>query len=169
MRGAEERDLMFGRLFGYLALIRSGKLSGDNANIIKTLETLIELHQRKAWIREVISESILILLQQFDFADNFTSDIAASVVSKLNEILPAANDYDVTEVPAHLLVLLSGLQKFEEKVQAACEEDICAAMSTLSLPRDTVITAETFEALSPTLLAACSGFPKVSISSETSD
>jgi hypothetical protein len=57
MRGAEERDLMFGRLFGYLALIRSGKLSGDNTNIVKTLDTLIELHQRKAWIREVVSES----------------------------------------------------------------------------------------------------------------
>ena len=163
MRGAEERDLMFGRLFGYLALIRSGKLSGDNASIVKTLDALIELHQRKAWIREVVSESILFLLQQFDFAsDMFDTDVALSVVSKLNEILPSTKNYDVGEVPAHLLVLLSGLQEFEESVHRSCEEDICAAMSSLSLPREPVITAESFLALAPTLLAACGGFPKVS-------
>jgi hypothetical protein len=163
MRGAEERDLMFGRLFGYLALIRSGKLSGDNTNIVKTLDTLIELHQRKAWIREVVSESILYLLQLFDFeSDDFDVDVALSVVSKLNEILPSAKDYDVSELPAHLLVLLSGLQKFEESVHDTCEVEICSAMSSLSLPREPVITAESFSVLAPTLLAACGGFPKVS-------
>ena len=140
MRGAEERDLMFGKLFGYLALIRSGKLVGDNDNIVKTLDTLIDLHQRKAWIREVISESILFLLQQFDFeADTFDTDSALCIVSKLNEILPTTKNYEISEVPAHLLVLLSGLQEFEATVHASCEEDICAAFSSLSLPRDAII------------------------------
>jgi hypothetical protein len=168
MRGAEERDLMFGRLFGYLALIRSGKLSGDNASISKTLDTLIELHLRKAWIREVISESLLFLLDGFDL-ELLDVDTALSTVAKLNEILPPAyvteseteSGQDMSEVPAHLLVLLAGLQAFEERVSSVCDEDVCAAVSSLSLPRDPIVTVETFSVLTVTLLAACSGFPKV--------
>jgi hypothetical protein len=31
MKGSDERDVIFGRLFGFLALIRSGRLRDDSA------------------------------------------------------------------------------------------------------------------------------------------
>ena len=162
MRGAEERDLMFGKLFGYLALIRSGRLAGDCSNIVKALCILVELHQRKAWIREVVSESILHLLQQF-YADKVSLDVAAaeSVVSKLNSLLPPTDDYEISDLPAHFLVLLHGLQKFAKDLHVFCGKAVCDVFSSLTLPKQSIFAVESFASMSSTLLAACGGFPKV--------
>ena len=65
IRGAEERDLLFGRLFGYIAVTRSGTLgvSAEHDHKTMALEGLMDLHQRKDWIREVVVEAILDLLE----------------------------------------------------------------------------------------------------------
>jgi hypothetical protein len=48
MSGADERDLLFGRLFGYLAIIRSERLSNDldPENNVVLLDALIEMLSR---------------------------------------------------------------------------------------------------------------------------
>jgi len=64
LKGAEERDFMFGKLFGYLALARSGRLDGVPlaAHAGAVVDGLLELHARKGWMREVATEALLVVL-----------------------------------------------------------------------------------------------------------
>ena len=48
MKGAEERDMLFGKLFGYIAIIRSGRLSNESNDIsINVFNRILELHNKK--------------------------------------------------------------------------------------------------------------------------
>ena len=58
-KGVDERDLMFGRLFGFLALVRSGRLDEDFENGQKVFEALVELLPTKGWLREIVIEALL--------------------------------------------------------------------------------------------------------------
>lgn len=58
---------MFGRLFGFLAIIRSGRLRDDSdenrETAVKILNDLVDLLGAKGWIREVVVESMLELVE----------------------------------------------------------------------------------------------------------
>ena len=54
IRGAEERDFMFGKLFCYFAIMRSGKIHSNNELSTDVIDRLLDLHKRKGWIREVL-------------------------------------------------------------------------------------------------------------------
>lgn len=162
MRGSEERDVMFGRLFGYLALIRSGRLRNDSANSLLSLDRLIGLHKRKAWIREVVSEGILFLLEEMP------SDVATmqSVSKKLSEILfNEGSDYvDIAEISAHEIVLVSGLQSFcllRKDLPAGSANALRGLTAKYTAPPSLLLSPTNLPVLAPTLLAACGGFPKV--------
>lgn len=53
IRGAEERDFMFGKLFCYLAIMRSGIIRSDQELSSIIFDRLLVLQERKSWIREV--------------------------------------------------------------------------------------------------------------------
>jgi len=59
MKGSDEREVLFGRLFGFLALIRSGRLCSDRAVGDKVLDATMALLSSKGWLREVVVETLL--------------------------------------------------------------------------------------------------------------
>jgi hypothetical protein len=149
MKGTEERDIMFGRLFNYLALIRAGRIIEDEPTALYLLDRLIELHKRKGWIREVVSETILLLFEAMPRTDT----LLISARNKLKFILE--ND-DLDETPAHDLILLSGLQSFVSSLPSKT-----STVFDEILPKDLIFSAENFSVIENTLLNACHGFPKV--------
>jgi hypothetical protein len=162
MRGSEERDVMFGRLFGYLALIRSGRLRNDSANSLLSLDRLIGLHKRKAWIREVVSEGILFLLEEMPTA----AATIQSAAKKLSEILTSegGGSADIAEISAHEIVLVSGLQSFcllKKDLPAASASALRAITARYTSHPALLLSPACLPTLAPTLLAACGGFPKV--------
>jgi hypothetical protein len=74
VKGSEERDYQFGRLFGILGMVRSGILvpSGENkelSDINKVsaglVNDLVELYHHKKWMREPTAHGIITLLNSF--------------------------------------------------------------------------------------------------------
>lgn len=56
MSGEEVRDVLFGRLFGFMAIIASGMLSRSTTtmdDINKILDSLLEIGRLKAYLMEV--------------------------------------------------------------------------------------------------------------------
>jgi hypothetical protein len=150
MKGTEERDILFGKLFNYLAMIRAGRVSQDEPTTLYLLDRLVELHKRKGWIREVVSETILLL---FETTLPCTESFLLSARHKLKLILESD---DLEESPAHDLVLFSGLQTFVSSLspeQSHLLDDV--------VPKEPIFSAENFSSIENTLLSACHGFPKV--------
>jgi DNA polymerase phi len=59
MKGSDERDVLFGRLFAFGAIIRSGRLREDIENARSVLDMMVELLTTKGWIREAVVECLL--------------------------------------------------------------------------------------------------------------
>jgi hypothetical protein len=96
IKGSEERDYQFGRLFGILAVVRSGILlpseDGDHelADIIKVtsgfVSDITELFWLKKWMREPAAHGITTLLNSFYSAGNIT-ECKQVVESILREVV----------------------------------------------------------------------------------
>ena len=99
MRGAEERDLMFGRLFGYLALIRSGRCCSIEI-ASHTATRLIDLSKRKVWIREVVVDALLQLLDVHPSPGDLSPSLQPLLQGSIDEYSP------------HQLQLLLGVQAY---------------------------------------------------------
>ena len=150
MKGAEERDLMFGKLFGYLSLIRCGKIEKDKDNVLLITDRLLELHNRKGWIREVVCESILSLLNVI------SSDIIVLIIPKLKELL-GNNLLTISDMTAWQLMLCVGIQQ----ISTAPGADLVKTGMLDLLPQSDIVTPSSFLEMTPTLLEATAGFPKV--------
>ncbi|RHY84227.1 hypothetical protein DYB35_002774, partial [Aphanomyces astaci] len=69
MKGMEQRDHMFGRLFGLLAIHSSGRLSGaDDLVIASLLDEVIALSKWKKWFREACYEGLLAIVESLPAA-----------------------------------------------------------------------------------------------------
>ncbi|ETV73453.1 hypothetical protein H257_11590 [Aphanomyces astaci] len=69
MKGMEQRDHMFGRLFGLLAIHSSGRLSGaDDLVIASLLDEVITLSKWKKWFREACYEGLLAIVESLPAA-----------------------------------------------------------------------------------------------------
>ncbi|RHZ21865.1 hypothetical protein DYB31_004718 [Aphanomyces astaci] len=69
MKGMEQRDHMFGRLFGLLAIHSSGRLSGaDDSVIASLLDEVIALSKWKKWFREACYEGLLAIVESLPAA-----------------------------------------------------------------------------------------------------
>ena len=69
MKGMEERDHAFGRLFGILAVVRSGVLGLEDFPLKVTegyTQDLIELYNYKKWLREPAANAIIELMSSLD-------------------------------------------------------------------------------------------------------
>jgi hypothetical protein len=62
VRGVDERELMFGKMFGCLSIIRSGRLINDSTAAVIVFRYLCELYLSKVWMREAVVESVIQLL-----------------------------------------------------------------------------------------------------------
>ena len=143
---------MLGKLFGYLAIIKSGKiLSSDQAEFITT--SLLALHGYKAWMREIVSEAFLVLIHSIN--DN---NILTNVLSKIGKLLEGP----VEEFAGWQIVLWTGLELFTQSKSASDQALLAPLLPHQSTSLFVKSPVTTFENLKLTLLAATSGYPKVS-------
>jgi hypothetical protein len=154
MKGSEERDIMFGKLFNFLALIRAGRIQNDATTGLYILDRFIELHKRKGWIREVISESILLLFEALPHND---SSVIQSALQKLKFIIDSD---ELEEMSPHDLILFSGLQTLANKFEAEGFSNLSEAIHRV-VPTEPIFSPESFTSIENTLLNSCHGFPKV--------
>lgn len=137
---------MFGKLFCYLAIIRSGKVAQDTTTSIAILQRILELHAKRGWIREVACESILVFMS-----------LASNEITKtaLPTILPLFHDIPMSELAAWQLMLLMGLQNLAVKNTAFKTQWEAATTE------DQLFTLNKLPEVTATLSAATAGFPKV--------
>ena len=115
LKGAEERDFLFGKLFGYLSLIRSGRLSDDVIQTGCIMDRLLELHARKGWLREVTTEAILTLLS----AVSLTVVDSAGLLDKISPLLAQhGRPTPIHEMTAWQLMLAIGLQQYTRSLSS---------------------------------------------------
>ncbi len=144
-KGSEERDLMFGKLFGYMSLVRSGRLDGDAAVVEDIFSKVLDLMSSKTWVRELVGECLLVILQSFDVS------ITASLISKLGDLFPET----LSLFEPWQLMLGLGLEQLREHSPA-----LASAVNAV-LPERHLLTVETFPSYEAALLASTFGFPKI--------
>lgn len=117
MRGMEQREHMFGRLFGLLALHRSGRLGGDRALQVQVFKELLEMAAWKKWFREACFEGALAVL-----AETPTEVFVAELAGPIAALLPTDNG----EWNADQVLLAVGVQHYvsAQGVTAAQLEDV---------------------------------------------
>jgi hypothetical protein len=108
------------------------------------------LFYRKGWLREVVVESILTLIVHFK-----PERILSVVVPKLEPYISK----DLNSITASQLMFYIGLELFArgEKQPKSVKKAILSL-----LPHKRMISPSTIEEISPILIEACAGFPKVS-------
>ena len=62
MKGSEEREFMFGKLFACISIVRSGRLLDDAEGAVSVLSTLRDLFFMRHWIREAVVEAVILLM-----------------------------------------------------------------------------------------------------------
>jgi len=140
---------MFGKLFSYLSIVRSGRLLVDEETSLNLLTRLLELHRKRGWMREVVCESILSLLWAI-------SECPSVVEKALAEINTAGLlSESLTDYTPWQLLLALGLQRFASNNSGA------KAQIYSILPEKRVFTPDTLPLLVPALLASSAGFPKI--------
>ena len=145
MKGQEERDMLFGQLFGYLAVLRSNRVN-DTKIVSDLIERSLLLHSKKGWIKEVTTEAILILVSTID-----STHVKNIIIPKLKDLLsPALGD-----MAAWQLMLAIGLRNY-----GALYPQLIKDIVTI-LPEPQIVSPETIEIMAPTLAAATAGFPKL--------
>jgi DNA polymerase phi len=148
MKGNEERDALFGKLFGCLCLIRAGMVDSDGA--VKTvLDTLLDVQTRKPWIREVCAEALLLLVSECS-----DPTVVAIILPPVVELIGTAPMEDLS---AWQLQLIGGIE-----LAVAAREGLHAHVApALRHLGGKVTSAASLPTIAPTLVAATSGFPKI--------
>lgn len=105
MKGMEQREHMFGRLFGLLAVQRSGRLSGDDNQVVavQVIKELLEMSKWKKWLREACFEAVLAVLVDVN-SKTFLSELVPEFTLYLNG--------DVSEYNAEQVLLAAGLHHY---------------------------------------------------------
>ena len=138
---------MFGKLFCYLAIVKSGVISSNIEASLNILNRIIELHNRKGWIREVCIEALLL------FCYSSSRSVMEHVVVKLAPLLTGP----LAEMSAWQLMLLLGLTQACTHVEV---ESFTEEMLRTSVTKESMSLSKLNE-VSETLLACTSGFPKM--------
>jgi hypothetical protein len=162
---------MFGKLFSYLALARSGLLEGEEAVSMEVMARLLELHKKRNWMREVVSEAILVIMwsmppslvedKVLTLLANTDTDQVVGLGSYGTGTNLALADTPLEEYTPWQLQLAIGLQLYasEHGEEHKSVKKLVRALA----PGETkkVCTADTLPSLETTLLGATAGFPKV--------
>lgn len=136
---------MFGKLFGFAALIRSGVVHDNELAVLELLKRLIDLYQRKAWMQELAIENSLNLL--------FTckKPIQMKIAAKLAEMC----SLPLEEMSENDLLLRIGLQLFAKNSKDG------AAVVYATLTRETDFTMNNLLEVKQALFRSAHKFPKV--------
>ncbi|POM65916.1 DNA polymerase V, partial [Phytophthora palmivora] len=112
MKPMEQREHMFGRLFGLLALYRSGRLSADLPLLVAVVKELLEMAAFKRWFRETCYEAALTLLADVP-VDQFLTELAAPIHNSL-QIQPSkgSEEEGVEAWNADQVLLAVGVQRY---------------------------------------------------------
>jgi len=139
-RGSEDRDYRFGRLFGILAMIRSGTLSSPDAPtelVSDYMKDLIALYEYKPWMREPAVKAMM------DLISSCHDDSKNVVIPEV--IVPFLSKDDPNKLSAEQLALLWYVQAKENSSPEL-------SPSSLSSNKKTLLTPQTFSSSSPELL-----------------
>lgn len=95
MKGRDERAVLFGRLFGFQALINSQLLfvdtlvSKDSGIVTKFVRLLVELLSAKSWLRETAVFTLCNFIATFvasSFETAFKSEILLDILQQVNDV-----------------------------------------------------------------------------------
>ncbi|KAL3658351.1 hypothetical protein V7S43_016731 [Phytophthora oleae] len=112
MKPMEQREHMFGRLFGLLALHRCGRLSADLPLLVAVVKELLDMAAFKRWFRETCYEAALTLLADVP-ADLFLAELAAPIHTSLQIQPSKGNEEDGVEAwNADQVLLAVGVQRY---------------------------------------------------------
>lgn len=95
VQGSDAREAALGRIFGYSAVIRSGRARQDSAVAAKLVTSLLALQRSKSFLAEVSAASLLELLEQLD--DTSISAVLKSV-PELTDMLQSSPELASPEV-----------------------------------------------------------------------
>lgn len=158
LKGAEERDFLFSKLFCCICIIRSGKTNGNQEQQLDILTRLLDLHERKGWIREVVADTLLLFCSTLR-----DPTVITATLLKMKPLLTVA----VTEMAAWQISLSIGLQQLlhntqadRAKITAVWQAEWKKEMAALPVAV-TPIAMSAIEKLTDTLLASTTGYPKV--------
>lgn len=139
---------MFGKLFGYVALIRAGLVQKSNEETQLLVNKLFDLHQKKNWIQELTIEAFISILTHSD------KELTIFILTKLEPIFTIP----VTEMDYNQFLLLLGLQYLSttgNKIfSSAFQEIVTKELVDL-------FTMEQIESVGTALLQSSKKFPKV--------
>ncbi|KAL7688279.1 putative DNA polymerase V/Myb-binding protein 1A [Plasmopara halstedii] len=112
MKPMEQREHMFGRLFGLLALHRSGRLPTNLPLLVTIIKELLEMATFKRWFREACYDAVLTLLVDVPIKEFMTELVAP--IHKALEVKPVKiNKEDRSEIwNADQVLLAVGVQRY---------------------------------------------------------
>ncbi len=121
------------------------------------LDRLLELHEQKGWMREVVVEALLL------FCSSLTdASMVNATVLKLKPLTSSA----IADMAAWQLSLCIGLAQLQSasgtKIAAVWQKEWRKETAELEITKTPLCMAN-IEALKDTLLAATAGYPKVRI------
>jgi hypothetical protein len=154
MKNSEVRDLLLGKLFSYLVLVRSELLQEDDTCAVKIFEKLLELHTKKYWLKEVTNEALLLTMTK----------LKPSLVEK--ECLPLlkegkyAEHFALSTTPFNQygswqLHFAIGLQRYGQMC-----EDVKKSIRKI-IPKKNMTSSECLEEMRETLLDGSKGWPRI--------
>ena len=148
-KGMDERDMMFGKIFCYLSILRAGRIhESTNTNLaLSILDKIIHIHEQRGWIREVTAEAIHCFLSA-------TYKNQAILKGSLGRIEPLLSD-PMSELSASQVVLLMGIRPWLSSISSPSLQSKCNDLDFQSDPK------QCLDILSESLLSATSGFPKI--------
>ena len=137
---------MLGKLFGCLVLVKSGKLSRkDDVDFVA--KCLLQLHGWKSWMKELVSETILLLVDRI--SQTLVIEVLLPLIKEWLAGVAAA------DMAAWQILLVAGLEQVAGS-KPDLKREFASVLSAESLSR-----AHVFEQLAATLSIATTGYPKV--------
>lgn len=144
MKGFEERDLLFAKLFGSASIIRSCKFANQE-DCMLILERLLDLYDKKQWMQDLTIECILLLLCKI-------SDMhQVSVLSRLKHLVLVP----INEMTPNGLLLVVGLQHVIDS------SDAISRASATVFGTNKLFDLECIDGIANSLLNSATKFPKV--------
>ena len=151
-KGSEERDYVFGRLFGILAVQKSGMLlpssSDDDIDEIVTvvkqyISDLIQLFHFKKWMKESAAHAICMLLNSYYYASEDVLPHAKTIVDRLvkESIVPELLSTPLSEFSAEQLAVAIHIQAHVQ----------CHTQGLPAPLKEAVLSVETIPTLAATL------------------
>jgi len=179
IKGSEERDLMFGKLFAYLSIARSGLLARDAQAGLDLFKRLLELHRMRGWLREVVSEAFFVVLRAMDPAADL-KEAGAGPANAVEAALEALGEEDLlrgelSEWSPWQLQLALSLQQYAGEFKGGESGDDEVADSAMPAHHKNIrkrvhglLPSKKMDApelvlgpLVPVLITSAAGFPKI--------